>query len=111
MLTTAGGVKILDFGLARLIGRTDDTGDGQLTEVGLVAGTVSYMSPEQARGEPLDARTDLWSLGVMAYEMLAGTRPFDGPSTAGSTRRRSVPSAPAREDDADSALPWAFACP
>jgi TolB-like protein len=72
MLTSDGGVKILDFGLAR---RTDAT---QITRRATVMGTVSYMSPEQARAEPVDERSDVWSLGVLLHEMLAGHRPFRG---------------------------------
>ena len=89
MLRPDGLVKILDFGLAKL---AEPTAPGNLsqastvaqasTETGLVMGTPRYMSPEQARGQRLDARTDIFSLAVVLYEMIAGSAPFAGDSSA-----------------------------
>ena len=76
-----GYVKILDFGLAKLIEPrvTDPEGSTMVnTAEGIVLGTISYMSPEQSRGLEVDARTDIWSMGVVLYEMVAGRTPFAG---------------------------------
>jgi pimeloyl-ACP methyl ester carboxylesterase len=72
MIMSDGLVKIVDFGLAKLAGSSD------LTRTGTTLGTVAYMAPEQIRGGDVDARADVWALGVVLYEMLAGRRPFDG---------------------------------
>jgi non-specific serine/threonine protein kinase len=72
MITHGGQAKIMDFGLAKSLGGT------ALTKTGKTLGTVAYMSPEQGRGEEVDARTDIWSLGVMLYELVTGQKPFKG---------------------------------
>ena len=81
-LTPGGQVKVLDFGLAKLVhnvGTEDDAGaDNSLTAIGVIPGTAVYMSPEQARSETVDARSDLFSLGVVLYEMCTGKKPFAG---------------------------------
>jgi serine/threonine-protein kinase len=85
-ITPEGTVKLLDFGLAKTVptgaaaaieGTGDVTGPASLTEAGVVFGTAAYMSPEQARGLAVDARTDVWAYGCVLYEMLTGRRAFD----------------------------------
>ena len=87
MVRSDGIVKLLDFGLAKLTEKQDLSGNSELatlalvnTEPGSVLGTVTYMSPEQAAGREVDARSDIWSLGVVLYEMIAARTPFDGAS-------------------------------
>ena len=84
MITTDGLVKVLDFGLAKFrapfSSDIESTRTVAQTDAGTVVGTVAYMSPEQARAQAVDARTDLWSLAVVLFEMVAGRPPFAGPS-------------------------------
>src|SRR5437660_12406472 len=85
MVTDSGQVKILDFGLAKLVDEQEASTSGvdqtDLTEVGVPYGTATYAAPEQARGDKVDARADIFSTGVLLYEMLTGTWPFRGKST------------------------------
>jgi len=83
MVARAGRVKVLDFGLAKLA----DAGDGDeetelMTQAGMLLGTVPYMSPEQAQAKPVDHRSDVFSLGILLYEMATGQRPFQGDNPA-----------------------------
>jgi eukaryotic-like serine/threonine-protein kinase len=88
-ITERGTVKLLDFGLAKLLKDVDDSGGetigdltNQLTSPGMAVGTISYMSPEQARGEELDGRSDLFSLGTVLYQMVTGKQAFPGTTSA-----------------------------
>jgi serine/threonine-protein kinase len=81
-ITEDGRVKILDFGLAKLCAPDSPSGMAEVGEVGTLVGTVPYMSPEQVRGEEVDPRSDIFSLGAILYEMLAGRRAFQAESAA-----------------------------
>jgi len=89
VMLTKTGAKLLDFGLAKLVGANrlaagmSSVESLSAAEWGVAAGTVPYMAPEQLEGRPVDARTDIWALGAMLYEMVAGRRAFDAPSQAG----------------------------
>jgi len=88
-LTASGQVKVLDFGLAKML-EGAASGDVSIsptmslafTQAGMILGTAAYMAPEQARGKPVDKRSDIWAFGCVLYEMLTGTRAFDGEDAA-----------------------------
>src|SRR5439155_6259803 len=91
MLTGEGRVKVLDFGLAKLAAQAPGPASeatqaatlaAPLTSAGLLLGTIPYMAPEQLRGEAVDARTDLFALGILLYELASGRRPFTGGTSA-----------------------------
>jgi non-specific serine/threonine protein kinase len=116
-VTDAGHVKVLDFGLAKLVGDNESSSDTAtvtefsptpgnvlITSPGQTLGTVAYMSPEQVRGEPLDARTDVFSFGATLYEMVAGQRPFAGAST-GAVIENILTRAPRNVRDIDPTTP------
>jgi formylglycine-generating enzyme required for sulfatase activity/dienelactone hydrolase len=107
MVTPKGRAKVLDFGIAKLLAPDTDPAHRTQTETRGAIGTLLYMSPEQATGDRVDARTDLWSLGVLLYEALAGVPPFDGPATLGILHAitRSTPApVTARRPDVPAAL-------
>jgi serine/threonine protein kinase/dipeptidyl aminopeptidase/acylaminoacyl peptidase len=89
VITPEGRVKILDFGLSRLMAdeRQGARGPGRLTDEDAIPGTLDYLSPEQALGEAVDGRSDLFSFGIVFYEMLTGLHPFEAPSTTGMLAR------------------------
>ena len=109
-LTPSGQVKILDFGLAKLakvgeVGTTTDSSlEESLTQVGVIPGTAVYMSPEQARSETLDARSDIFSFGVVLYEMATGKKPFTGTNVV-TTLHAVMNAKPAPPSQANPAVP------
>ena len=81
-MTEDDGIKVLDFGLAKLHERSTDSAQAPtqtavLTDAGVMVGTAAYMSPEQARGDKIESRSDIFSFGAVLYEMVTGRRPFD----------------------------------
>jgi serine/threonine-protein kinase len=96
MLTPSGGVKVMDFGIARAVADTSAT----MTQTAAVIGTAQYLSPEQARGETVDARSDLYSAGCVLYELLLGRPPFigDSPVSVAYQHVREAPTPPSQLD-------------
>ncbi|HET7791642.1 MAG TPA: serine/threonine-protein kinase [Gemmatimonadales bacterium] len=82
LLDSRGHVLVTDFGIAKVVQDVAQVGSSELTTEGMIIGTPQYMSPEQAAGEKVDARSDIYSLGIVLYQMLAGAAPFDGESSA-----------------------------
>ena len=129
-ITSDGRVKILDFGLAKLVQPGPEQQDETQTASGMALGTPAYMSPEQVRGQPADHRSDIFALGAVLYEMLAGRRPFVGDSSAetmnailkqdpppiamcfaaGRANRTALPGEGARSSGSSPRVTWVFNC-
>jgi serine/threonine-protein kinase len=109
MLVDMGGwerAKIVDFGLVKLVGDAEAAmGGGKLTTTGIVFGTPAYMAPEQALGRAIDARTDLYAVATILFEMLTGRTPFDNPDPM-MTMRLQVKAPPPRLDQLAKGAPW-----
>jgi eukaryotic-like serine/threonine-protein kinase len=82
MISNKGQIKLLDFGIARIEKRSDDTESMSNTKSGALLGTVGYMSPEQALGKTIDHRSDIFSIGILFYEMITGKQPFSADTTS-----------------------------
>ena len=95
MLNSSGQTKVTDFGIARALSRD---GDQDMTQTGMVIGTAAYLSPEQAQGNPVDQRSDVYSLGCVLYEMLGGRPPFTGdtPLSVAYRHVRDIPDTPSK---------------
>ena len=111
LITPRGQAKILDFGLARIIRTRDDLVQApeneDITATGIILGTIAYMSPEQTRGEVLDPKTDVYSLGSVLYEAATGNLPFRGDSTL-LTMHEIATAIPARPSAANPLIPPEF---
>jgi len=101
MLTETGTLKVMDFGIARVLGTS------RMTKQGNIVGTIEYMSPEQVRGQETDARSDIYSLGILLYEMVTGHRPFDADSLQGICAKI-LSSTPLPPSHANPSVPAAF---
>jgi TolB-like protein/Flp pilus assembly protein TadD len=112
MIRPDGYVKVLDFGIAKssrgeALGEAAAVVGSTKTQLGVVLGTARYMSPEQARGDTVDARSDIWSVGVVLYEVLTGTAPFDG-KTPGEVKNALLRDEPASLESNENAIPPAL---
>src|SRR4029077_583299 len=90
MVTSHGHIKVMDFGIARVLDVPEASTTTALTQAGRVVGTPAYMSPEQAAGEPVDQRSDIFSFGVVFYQCLTGELPFEGASVTEDRRHEEI---------------------